>query len=163
MGIRARNFDYSSALGSQDAMHFHAAVTLTGTGTNSLGIFPYSQRSPPFGGTATQSQFARIVDVVAGQSQAGVGGTSYTYDIQKNGVSILSTLGGFTLAGGASIATDAKGELTAPTGATRPVLKKDSTILIKKGDIFTVVFTVTGTYTTAAQLTLTLVVDPDPV
>lgn len=163
MGIRARNHDHASALSYHDVMHQHAAVTLTGTGTLTMGVWPYGQRSPLFGGTAVQVQVARVVDVVAVQTQAGVGGTSFTYDIQKNGVSILSTLGGFTLAGGANIATDAKGELSVPVGVTRPVLKKDATIFLKKGDNLTIVHTVTGTYTTAAQVAITAVIDPDPV
>lgn len=166
MGIRARNMDLPSANRYVDFTFAGAMPTLTGTGVvTQIGVWPFGQRSPPFGGAAIQSQyqFSRIVDIIVSQSLAGVGGTSFTVNVLKNGVTVLSTLGVVTLASGANQSTDVKGELALPAGWTRMVLKTDSTILLKKGDNIEIQLVITGTYSTAAQIAIAVIVDPNPV
>lgn len=167
MGIRARNLDQASAARYVN-VEMGGPVTLTGTGSAlAVGVWPYGQRSPPFGGTAIQSQyeFAKIVDVVLAQTAAGVGGTSFTVNVLVNGVTIFTTNAVVTLASGANVSTDAKGELTLPAGWTRPVLvaSNNANLFLKKGDSISVTYVVTGTYTTAAQFIVSVIVDPNPV
>lgn len=105
---------------------------------------------------------AKIVDVLFYQSFVGVGGTSQALTILKNGTTIFTTAPVIALASGAA-AIDTAGVLAVPTGATRGVLKTDTTILLKKGDILSFTLAVTGTYTTAPNVSFVVVVDPNPI
>lgn len=67
-----------------------------------------------------------LKDVVVAQAGAGVGGTSWTATPKRDGTALVSTPGGFTLAAGASKATNTAGSplgaLSLPSGGTRPVI-----------------------------------------
>ncbi len=87
-----------------------------------------------------------LVDLVCSQVSAGTGGTSVSFDIQKNGVSMLTTLGTITLAAGADKSVDLKREIAAVSGCTRPVAKTFALIRVNKGDKITLISTESGTY-----------------
>jgi hypothetical protein len=158
MAIRARNVDPLSPFRYIYSMHgpFSGTATLTGA---MLDCYPVNQQRG-----ATGQVGDKVVDILFSQGAAGVGGTSVTVTIKKNGTTICTTDAKLTLAGGANIAIDAKAEITPlPSGCIRPVLKSDSTIYLKKGDVLTADYTVSGSYSTAPQMRVTLVVDPFPI
>ena len=68
-----------------------------------------------------------LKDVVVAQSVAG-DGTSWVITPKRNGTALVTTNPGFTAAAGATKVTNVSGSplgtLSAPTGATRPVIKK---------------------------------------
>ena len=138
--IKTRNIDPKSAARYTDSIHYHGALpALSGTSNAvGLGVWPYSQISKDQAFSLTLPSFAKVVDVIISQPYAGTGGTSYTINILKNGTTMLTTNGAITQAAAAG-AVDAKGELANVAGYTRPVLKTDSTVLLKKGDIITFV------------------------
>ena len=154
--IRARNVDASSALRYIVFESTGALPALTGTlSAVMLGAWPFRQQ-----GMAN----AKIVDVIISQATAGTAGTSWTVNVKKNGTTVLATNGVMALASGANAKVDAKAEAGAvPSGATRPVLKTDGTVLLTKGDVVSWDLTVSGTYTGAApQVCVTVVIDPYP-
>jgi len=160
--IKARNIDPASAVRYVYLeMTFQQTAAVTAWG---VGCWPVSQAVRTQSGVASTAlqTLGKVVDVIIYQAAVGVGGTSVTCNILKNGTTIFTTNGVIALASGVA-AIDAKGELAVPTGATRPVLKTDSTVLCKKGDVFALTTTVTGTYTTAPNLGIIVVVDPNPV
>lgn len=102
-----------------------------------------------------------LVDVVFYQGAAGSGGTSYTVDIQKvDGASLLSTLGTIPQSTSADQRIDAKGELAAITGWTRPVIKTDGTGVLTKGTKLFIKTIESGTYTVHASLMVALYFEP---
>lgn len=104
---------------------------------------------------------ARLVDVILYQVGAGVGGTSYTFDVKNAaGTSLLTTLAAVTLASGADKVTDAKGEIALPSGWTRPVLKTDTTVDVTKGTKLRIETVETGTYSTHATFIAVLIFEP---
>ncbi len=156
--IKARNVDPSSALRYINLTWEGALPALTGALNGILiGVYLFKQ-------TLAAGVGARVVDIVVAQALAGTAGTSWSAAVKKNGTAIYSTAPVLALASGAYAAVDSKAELALPTGATRGVLKTDSTILIKKGDVLSWDLTVTGTYTGAAPYcSVSLVIDPYPV
>lgn len=163
--IRTKNID--PACGARYIVAgIDAWIPGTAAIANALAFFvwPFTGRSPyDPSRTNANAPFplsGKIVDIIIGQSYAGVGGTSYTVTLAKNGTAVCSTNAVVALAGGANAATDALGALTVPTGWTRPVLKTDSTIWVKKGDVLSLTTTVSGTYTTSANLSLIVLIDP---
>jgi hypothetical protein len=105
---------------------------------------------------------ARLVDVLVYQVTAGTGGTSWSATVRNTtGTGMLSTLPVATLASGASVGTDAKGELSLPSGWTRPVIKVDATPNVAKGDFFDVYVTEVGTYSPHAIGLVVLVFQPN--
>lgn len=101
---------------------------------------------------------ARLVDIVLEQVSAVVGGTSFTVDVKNAATtSLLTTLSVSTLASGNFKTVDAKGELALPSGWTRPVLKTDSTVDIVKGGHVDIATVETGTYSTHATISVTLI------
>lgn len=103
----------------------------------------------------------RLVDIVINQASAGVGGTSFTLDVQnESSTSLLSTLPVQTVASGANQKTDVRGELALPSGWTRGVVKTDGTATITKGTRLSLVTVETGTYSTHATIVVALIFDP---
>jgi hypothetical protein len=104
---------------------------------------------------------ARLVDVIMYQLTAGVGGTSWTCDIQNSAsASLLSTVGVATLASGAAKVTDANGSLSLPSGWTRPVIKTDGSEVVTEGTYLQVFTTETGSYSTHVTAVFALVFEP---
>jgi hypothetical protein len=161
--IKTRNIDPKSAARYTDSIHYHGVIpALTGTSNAAaMGVWTYSQISKDQPFSSSLPSFARVVDAIIAQPYAGAGGTSYTISVLKNGTTMFSTLGAITQAAVAG-AVDSKNELPNIAGYTRPVLKTDSTVLLKKGDVISLVVVVTGTYTTGANLSVSLIVDPWP-
>ncbi len=90
---------------------------------------------------------ARLFDFVCNQVSAGVGGTSIQIDLQKNGVTMLSTLMTIPLTAGAPAVVDMAGNIAAISGAVRPKpALTTAAIRLKKGDVVTIVSTETGAY-----------------
>lgn len=160
--IKARNIDPASAnryVYLEMTFQQTAAVTAWGVGCWPVSQNVKTQAGVPSTGLAT---LGKVVDVIVYQANVGVGGTSVTCNILKNGTTIFTTNPVMALASGVT-AIDTKGELAVPTGATRGVLKTDSTVLCKKGDVFALTTTVSGTYTGAPALGIVVVIDPSPV
>lgn len=125
---------------------FQAASTANGSVG---GRFAY-----PFAGGA------RLVDVTISQVAAGVGGTSFTFDVQNSGAtSLFSTLPVITLASGVA-KSDTKTEIALPGGWTRGVLKTDTTTVVSKGDYLSFTTLETGTYSTHSTFVFVLVFEP---
>jgi uncharacterized protein (DUF2345 family) len=88
-----------------------------------------------------------LVDLTCKQITAGTTGTSVSFDVQKNGTTMLSTLGTITLAAGANVTVDAAKNVTAVSGGTRPVIKpRGAAIRVSKGDSIQIVTTESGSY-----------------
>ena len=103
----------------------------------------------------------RLVDIIINQANAGVGGTSFTLDVQnESSTSLLSTLPLQTLASGANQKTDIRGELALPSGWTRGVVKTDGTATVTKGTRLSLATVETGTYGTHATIVVALVFEP---
>jgi hypothetical protein len=106
---------------------------------------------------------AILKDVILLQAAAGVGGTSWVATPKTNGVSFMTTPGGFTVAAGANKATNAAGSpfgaMANPTGGTRPVLDLTK-VSLSGGESITVDITLTGTYSTAVTGSVLLVFEP---
>lgn len=106
---------------------------------------------------------ATLKCVVVSQSAAGEGGTSWVA-IPKIGTTQLTDAdGGFTLAAGANKVTSSAackmGELTNPTGGTRPVITTAQAYQ-SGGQIVTIDVTLTGSYSTAVSGSVTLYYEP---
>ena len=103
----------------------------------------------------------RLVDVQISQASAGVGGTSWTATPKRNGTALVSTPGGFTLAAGATKATNVSGSpfgaIALPTGGTRPVISKQAsatqTVTVGADLAADDVFYITSTDATGIQFT----------
>lgn len=100
-----------------------------------------------------------LKDVVVAQAVAG-DGTSWVITPKRGGLALVTTNPGFTAAAGAAKVTNVLssplGQLSAPTGATRPVIKKNTaatgTITVGAGLAATETVTVGGfTYTARAS------------
>jgi hypothetical protein len=129
-------------------VYFQAYVTSVASGTLTSFVYPYP------GG-------ARLVDVVVSQVAAGTGGTSVAVDAKNAAVvSLLTTPLSATLASGANVVTDARGNLSLPSGWTRPVIKTDATPVVAQGASIQLVVTETGAYTVHPVLSVTFVFDP---
>jgi hypothetical protein len=88
-----------------------------------------------------------LVDFTCKQVTAGTGGTSISFDVQKNGTTMLSTLGTILIGNGANVSIDAWRNITALAGATRPVIKPmGAAIRVNKGDSIQIVTTESGAY-----------------
>lgn len=162
MAIKARNVDVASAL-----RYVYLEMTWQNTAavtTQAVGAWPVSQAIKTQSGVGSTAlpTYSKVVDVILYQTNVGAGGTSVAANVLKNGTTIFTTNPVIALASGVA-SIDIKGELAVPTGATRGVLKTDATVSVKKGDVFGVTTTVTGTYTTAPSLGIIIVVDPYPV
>jgi hypothetical protein len=161
--IRTRNVDIVSPLRYKE-IHFHDLLpALTGTLAGvMLGAWPYSSKVPFGQGTVLPGTSGKIVDVLLHQSTVGTAGTSWTANVKKNGTTIFATNGVLALASGANVAVDSRGEISLPTGATRPVLTSTlANLLLKKGDVLSWDLTVSGTYTgTAPFIGIVVVIDP---
>jgi hypothetical protein len=110
----------------------------------------------------------KIVDIQLGQAAVGVGGTSWTATVKKNGTAVCSTNGVVALASGANVSLNSSTDpdlgwtaaLALPSGATRPILNVDSTVTVAKGDVITVDITNTGAYSTAFVGQVKVLINP---
>ena len=106
---------------------------------------------------------ARLVDLVVEQVGAGVGGSSWTADVQiAGGTSMLSTLASIPIGAGAFAAVDALAEIAAAScsSCTRPVIKTDATPVVNKGTHVIVKVVETGSYSTHPTAVVTLKFEP---
>lgn len=140
-------------------------VVAAGTPVYNMGVYPYAAEPKTQAFSSSLPSFGKIVDVVFGHAIAGTGGTSVVYNVKKNGTTIFTTNCTILPTAAAALSFDTKLELGSAvlTGVTRPVLKTDSTIYVKKGDIFSVDTTITGVYTLNPAVSITLVIDPQTV
>lgn len=139
-GIRAAFFDLVAAGLAGAAIDVH------------LGVAPFA---------------GELFDLIVGQGIVGVAGTSFSVQIKKQTrggalVSMLSTEGVLTLAAGDAASVDARKQITAINGCTRPVISSTvATRRFAKGDLLRATITPTGAYTTSPQIALTLALSPD--
>jgi hypothetical protein len=103
-----------------------------------------------------------LVDLVCTQVTAGTSGTSVSFDVQKNGTTMLSTLGTIVIGAGAGKSVDARKEITAVANCTRPVIKPLGTaIRVVKGDKIAIITTEAGSYSPHPTYSCTAVFLPD--
>lgn len=112
----------------------------------------------------------RIVDVQLYQAAVGVGGTSWSVALNKNGSAVTTTAGVLALASGTykfvqtAASPDIANGLAAvalPSGATRPILSATAaTVTVARGDVLTVDVTNSGTYSTAFSGQVRVLIDP---
>ena len=89
----------------------------------------------------------QLWDFMCTQVTAGTSGTDVNFDIQKNGTTMLSTLGQIPIGAGADKSIDAHKDITAVASAVRPVLKTTpSSIRVAKGDKIAIITTEDGSY-----------------
>jgi hypothetical protein len=164
--IKSRNLDPATA-GRYVILEWAGPIPGLSPATyaTAIGAYMFAEEVKTQSFSATLPGFAKIVDVVIAQANAGAGGTSVTFNVKKNGTTIFGTNGVFLLAAAANTAIDAKAEIATVTNTTRPVLTTTvSNLLLKKGDVVSVDIVVAGTYTgTAPQFSVHVVVDPYPV
>jgi hypothetical protein len=99
----------------------------------------------------------RIVDLIVYQLTPGTGGTSVSLDIRtaaSGGGSGLTTPAVVSLASGSDQKTDALGDLSLPTGWTRPVVG----LAVTKGQRLFIRGVETGTYGTHPIVQLTVII-----
>jgi hypothetical protein len=169
--IKTRNVDPASPMRYTELQGPNISTTAAITNAVPLFVWHFPARYP-VNLTAAAASFpqattpwVKIVDVIVYQAFAGVGGTSQTLNVFKNGTTIFATNPVVSLAGGANSAADSAGVIALPSGYTRPVLTATTAnLLLKKGDVLTfTVPTVTGAYTTAPNLSFVIVIDNNPV
>lgn len=101
-----------------------------------------------------------IKDIIFTQIAAGANGTSVTCTVKINGTTVCTTDGIIVVGAGARKSVDALAEITAVSNCTRPVLDT-AAITLAKGDVLTVDYTTTGTYSsTFPEVACTVVVEP---
>jgi hypothetical protein len=105
---------------------------------------------------------ARLVDATVYQVSAGTTGTSWTLNVRNAaGASVLTTTATITQAAGASVAVDAKAQIAAVAGCTRPVIKTDGTEVITKGGFLDIYTTESGSYSPHPVGVVVLVFQPN--
>jgi hypothetical protein len=105
---------------------------------------------------------ARLVDAIVYQVSAGTTGTSWTLNVRNAaGASVLTTTATITQAAGASIVVDAKAQIAAVAGCTRPVIKTDGTEAITKGGFLDIYTTESGSYSPHPVGVVVLVFQPN--